>query len=306
MARKKLLILHSGKPDTRKIQLKPAAEVLYDVWWHVAKRFDTDLYRASIYDFTGVRFNKVWQRKSSGWRLLRSSFKPTVVYDRTRLFDKNEDTFDLDIFWRRELISDALPLINHPYLVRLLSNQAFIPSVFREATPEVVFREPREIVLNPKRKPIVLKKLYDVGKDAVNITTRKKVLLNDYVVQQSFVNTKQDGRVRDTRVVFVNGEPVHAYHQLAMPGKFSTSINSGAQTEFVPLGSLKSLISFAKNIAQPLAVFPKRVFSLNIMTDARTGRHYLVDASPSPNLLFLDTKQMERFLTRLTRVLLTE
>ncbi|MFH0830956.1 MAG: hypothetical protein V1895_02770, partial [Parcubacteria group bacterium] len=204
-----------------------------------------------------------------------------------------------------EALSERLRVVNHPYLSRLLTNRAFLPVIFKDAMPEAILREPHEIIRNPKRAHIVLKKLYGSQESAVQFTTRARVKVSDYTLEQYFVESLSKGRRQDTCIVFINDTPQYAYHRIARSGSYSSSLTAGARVEFTSLRSVERLVEYAKVIARPLAVFPRRVFSLDFFTHSRTGKYYLIEANAMPSLGLLDIKRKESFVRNLSRMLLS-
>lgn len=305
MASKSILVLHSGKTGNRAPKLSHEMEELYEIWSHIGAKQGFELFRGSIFDFTGECFKRVWLRRTSGWYRIGGVCRPTAVYDKSRLFNESANVFNLDVFWRREALSEHVRVVNHPYFSRLLSNRAFLPVIFKDAMPEAILREPREVVHNPKRSRIVLKKLYGSQGSAVHFTSALRTKLPDYSLEQYFVEAACQGRRQDTSIVFINSTPQYAFHRVAHKGSLSTSLSAGAQVEFTSLRSVERLVEYAKVIARPLGVFGQRVYSLDFLTHARTGKHYLIEANAMPSLGLLDAKRKESFLRNLSRMLLS-
>ncbi len=286
-------------------ETKGASKAKY-IWSKILRKRNYDLLNASLWWFKEGSFFKYRRHLegSAGWEDVVGSVLPNVVFDQSRGFHLDTHRWRLDI-WRQKLrIRAATRLINLPEFSNLIDNKLNQAVIFSKYMPNSRLWLPGSQVSNPTGKNIVLKKLYGSGGKQVQISKAKKITVKDTAIQQKFISATNNGTLRDIRITFIGDEPQYAYYRIAAKGNLFTNVSMGAKMEFEKLSRLKSLLELSKEVAKPLQVFPKKIYSLDYLVDSASGRPYLIEANTMPGFRNFPEDVLEKYFHNLTSHLL--
>ncbi len=302
--KKALVVIYTGddweKPAT---QLPPGTQRGFEIWQKILKAKGYELGRASIKWFAEGAFRKYWHITSDGtWEKVTDPLEPEYLYDKTRSYDRKTGQPIFDVFAIKQDLNEKIPMINSPEFTNLITNKLNQAVIFSKFMPSTKLLLPGSKVINPTKDNVVLKRLYGSGGEQVKISDAKSIGIKELLVQQEFVKATKNGELKDIRVGFVGDEPQYAYYRIAKKGELFTNVHMGASMKFERLDKLKSLLKFSEEIARPLQVFPKRVYSLDYLIDATTEKPFLIEANSMPGFENFPDSALEKFYSSLTKL----
>lgn len=277
------------------------AEREYRAWHAVAKPLGIRLVRGSIQWCKNGRFIKYWRITDEGWEKVSRSIRPTLVYDRTRTFNKKTGAPLPYVEAMRSDVSEHLPVYNLPQFSDLMDNKIYQAVVFRRFMPRTQVLLAGSTFYNPRGAWVVVKLPEGSSGQQVTITRRKRLAIEHTSIQQEFVPATTDGKTKDLRIVYVGTKPQYAFHRVAPKGSLYTNVYMGATIEMVKLDEIKSILRLAREIARPLAIFPKKVYSLDFLIHAQRKKPYLIETNTMPGTDPLEADTLHRYLVSLTK-----
>ncbi len=309
MSRNKTILQLSATNDwkQKKIELSEPVKLFYSAWSNIAKDMGVELVRSSVYYFRKGTFTQHWKIENGEWVKVAKPVTPTVIFDRSWLY---EDTTALEIdgIYKRKLeIARSFPMVNEPEFVRLLNSKLNQAVLFRKYMPRTEFVAPGDILVSDK-DPIVVKSFHGYGGYGVKIVSGKKYIVENRGITQEFVKASKNGNVYDYRIVFLGQKPAYIFTRTGRKDSFFTNFHQGGRVTFLNLKEMKWLVDYAKQIAEPLRIFRKAIFSLDFMVDSRNKKPYLIELNESPgNDVFTEEsrKPMEKYIADLTKYILS-
>lgn len=308
--RKSILVLYPGddwklaKPD----HSEPHA-FGYRAWGEYCKTQGIDFYRASMKWYKNGAFSKAWKFENGAWKKVAKLVRPTVVYDKAALYDKDGGGFEAEHHAQKLKIRDRVPVLNDPEFSLLCDSKIHQAVMFYDVMPRCSLVHPGDVVEAKNGAPIVLKNFYGSGGKQVEIIKKAKVTVKHLALHQEFVEASKNGKLADIRVVFIGEKPVYVLSRIARPGSLFTNFHQGASITFLKLLEAKEAVALAKNIAKRLSAFPKKVFSIDFLRDAKSGKLFMIEMNTMPGIdVFNDESRgvLDAFVAKLTSYLLEE
>lgn len=301
--RKSALILYSmenwNKPDKGETEGLQRSNY---VWNKILRRRGFRLYKASIRWFKNGHFTKFREHlPETGWRDIKKPMLPTFVHDKTYTVDLKTGEPVIEHELAKTELNKKVPFYNYLQFTQLVENKLNQAALFYKFMPRTTLWLPGDKIKNPSGQNIVLKQLFGSGGHRVWIRTRKNINIEDVMLQQQFIKATKKGVLRDIRLTFIGDKPMYAYYRIAKPGNLFTNVHQGAHMEFEKLSRIKSLIKYALQVAAPLRIFPKKVYSLDFLIDAKTSKPFLVEINSKPGYENFSTDTLERYFTELNR-----
>ena len=305
MSQKTILSIFTGDDwHAQEAQTGKYTEIEYRAWRDVAKPMGVQLLRASVRWFKRGRFVKYWRQTSDGWEKSTRPVRPTLVYDRTRTFEKKTGRPIFFVKQLRQEISRALPLFNVPEFSEVMDNKLYQAMIFRKWMPKTRVWVAGQTVPNPQGKWIVLKQPEGSAGLQVYITRKKRFPVDKTLLQQEFVPATHNGQTRDLRIMFIGNQPQYAFHRVAPKGSLYTNVYLGAKVEMVPLSEIRPILKLSKEIARPLAVFPKKIFTLDFLVHHLHKKPFLIETNTMPGTDTFSQALLHKILRNLTRHLI--
>lgn len=279
---------------------------VYQLWHPMLRRRGYDLLRGSVQWFNGRRFTKHWRRNQDGsWEKVRRPLVPSVVYDLTHSHDrKTGDTLPF-VYSGRSAISSHTRLVNAPEFSALFDNKLAMAVIFGSHMPAARLLQAGDVVRNPRRRHVVLKRLEGSGGEQVLITKAARVPVTYTALEQEFIPAVHGDHVHDIRIVFVGERPIFAMERHAPRGSLYTNFHLGAQTRVVSLASVAPVVRKARELSTAMRVFRKKVYSMDFLIDRRNRRPVLIETNTMPGLASVNDKTRQKFLLALTEHLTT-
>ncbi len=284
MSDKSILILYTNDDFGRRQPLHRAGITnMYNRWHDIAKQRGYNLQRASIHWFREGHFFQYWQHAGKGeWKKIVSKTVPSVIYDKTQFIHKKTGRFLPEVHPKKIEIGQIVPFVNQPEFSILVDNKLNQSVIFEKYMPKTRFHLIGDVLKNPNKKLMVLKKLYGSGGKNVDITRASEYKVTEPTIEQDFVAAKKNGELKDLRVVFNGDEPRYAYNRVAKSRSLFTNVHQGAKTLWVELSDIPDVVDLAREITKPLRVFPKRIYSLDFLIDSETNKPYLIEVNTMP------------------------
>jgi glutathione synthase/RimK-type ligase-like ATP-grasp enzyme len=301
MSRRTLLVIYTGDDWHRRQPHAPSTQRFYDFWAHELWKRGITVGRASITWWKSGRFQKYWLHSREGhWKKVTTAVTPYCVYDLAGTFNGKTGEPRWEHYQIKEEIARTTLFFNPPSFSRLIDDKLYQPLVFHDAMPESHAWFPGHVVKNPTRRLIVLKKRGGSGGQLVTITRAPRIKVDTVVIEQEFIEAKSKGELKDYRIAFVGTEPIYAYNRIAKPNSLYTNVFMGASMRWVNLRTITPLLRHAKEVAAPLAVFPKKVFTLDFLI-SKKGRPYLIEANTMPGTENFPSDIMARYVRTMTK-----
>lgn len=308
---KSILILYNKDSwDIEQPKHTPAQKLGYSVWGQICQEKNIKLSRASFQWFNTEKkfFDKHWQYDNGKWlKKENNKFLPTVIYDKTRNYDFKTIEYLPECYKKKLRIAACCPIINYPEMTNFLDHKLNQVLVFNKHMPNAKVVEKGEEYLALKDSPVVLKNFFGSGGKQVQIITKGKVKIEQRMLKQEFIKAKKQGVLKDVRLVFIGDQVQFGLSRIAKQDCLFTNFHQGASIRFLDLKDYQDLIKKALAIAKPLQVFPKRIFALDFLFDAETGKEYLIEINTKPGLDVFDEKSkpiLKKYLSNLTDYLL--
>jgi glutathione synthase/RimK-type ligase-like ATP-grasp enzyme len=275
----------------------------YMIWNHLLRQRGIQMVRASMLWYQNMQFDKYWLVNKYGvWEKVDKPIRPTWIYDRTRSHELGTGDISPRIYLKRHEINKHYPMVNLPEFTNLFDNKLFQYMIFHKHMPKSRYLAPGATLQNPQGKRLVIKRFGGASGQYVQITNSKKITVSDDSLVQEFVNARKRGVLQDIRTMFIGDQSVYVYTRVAAPTSLYTNVHKGASFYFLDRKQpwLKKLLAHAVRIAGPLRVFPKRVYSLDFLYDAKTNRPLLIESNVTPGTDWFTDDQLVHYLTILT------
>lgn len=303
---KSILIMY-GREDWRNQQplLTNDLNKNYNIWGQVAKRHKVELLRSCIYWFNGQKFIKYWRfNKENKWTKCKRSILPTIVYDKAKSYHNSTSRLNLERLEIKHQLIKVVSTVNIPQFSRLIDNKLYQTVIFDKWMPESRLMRAGEIIKNPSRHRIVIKKTAGVSGAKIFITNKKIIKIKQLSIEQDFVDYSKKEPARDYRIVFMGSKPQYVTSRVAREGSFFTNERKGGNKEVLKLKDVKDLIEISKHLIKPLKVFPKYLVGFDFMRDAKKKHPFLVAAHSVPRVEFDEPALLEKYYENLTSYLL--
>lgn len=304
-----ILILYQGDDWKRsKPHHSDAQSFGYATWASQCKKKNIELYRATPDWFRNGRFFRSWKFTANGWEKVKKAVVPTVIYDKCSIYDQKTGAILPKVMIQKNKIETACRVVNDPEFSNLFDSKLNQALIFSQYLPKSSLVYPGQVVLKKGKSPIVLKEFYGSGGKKVVISHEAKMVAQKKLLFQEFIDASKNGVLQDVRIVFLGSKPQYALTRIAKKGSLYTNFHQGAHIEFLDLKKLSRMIALAKEIMQPLEIFPKRIFSLDFLVAQKTGRAYLVEINSMPGLDVFSEKSkkiLEGYTRNLTEYLLS-
>jgi hypothetical protein len=305
MAKKSVLHVYSEE-DWGRDQPWVARRVkeTYRVWNPIMRERKIEQLAACIDWFSRGTFTKYWRCTANDtWERVDTPVKPTILFDRVRYHDPRTGDHLVEVYARKKYIAQYIEWVNHEDFTELIDNKLNQAALFYDYGPRSQLRLPGTVIKNPRGKKLVFKALDGMGGQFVDITTRKRTVIEQHKIQQEFIEASSHGRLQDVRIGFVGDKAEYVYSRVAKPGSFYTNVKAGAHMEWHKLSDVKALLKLSKEIVEPLRLFPKRYFTLDFMI-AKTGKPYLIEANSTPGHNNFSEQLLYRLLSDLTDLMI--
>ncbi len=282
---KSILVLYAGDDFGRK---QPAHRAglrnMYNHWQAIAKARGYDLLRASIQWFEDDHFFQYWRHVgNSTWEKVTGvKYLPSSIYDQAAYLDRKTGHFLPNVYPIKLKISKIVPLLNQPEFTILVDNKLNQSVIFSKFMPKTTLYLKGDVARNPQKQIMVLKRLHGSGGKTVDITRASRFRFIRPTIEQEFIAAKQNGQLKDLRIVFNGDDARYAYHRIAKSRSLFTNVHQGAKTLWVELDDIPEVIDLARKIMRPLRVFPKKVYSLDFLVDSQTNKPFLIEANTAP------------------------
>lgn len=309
---KKNILILSDKDDWQEDQpdFIERHRFSYNFWGEYCIHNDITLTRAYWNWFGENNFKKYWKYIGKGnWLKINENFIPNIVYDKCAnlVFGEKKDRF-VDIFESKRKISSACKFLNYLEFNNLFTSKLNQAIIFRDFISKTKVVRKGEIINNPSQKKIVLKDFFGSGGFNVKILDDKEIRINKDCLLQDFVDGRENGKLRDYRVLFVGEEMIYAVSRIAEKGNDYTNIHQGASVEFIGLSEISDILEKCKLLLKKLEYFKYKNFSLDFLKENKTGKIYLMEMNTKPGVGFFNEKTksiLENYLEKLTKHLLS-
>jgi glutathione synthase/RimK-type ligase-like ATP-grasp enzyme len=124
------------------------------------------------------------------------------------------------------------------------------------------------------------------------------------MLEQEFVAATVGGVLKDIRITFTGNKVQYAYYRIAPRGTLYTNVHFGARMEFINLRDIAPLVRHARDVARPLAIFPKKIFCLDFLVDAKQRKPLLIESNSMPGMDGFTDAGYHRLLSDVTAHLL--
>lgn len=304
---KSILILYTGDDwHLDQPEHKERFKRSYSYWGDLCASRDIKLVRSEINWFNGENFAKYWEYNpnTKAWEKISNNFNPDVVYDKARIYDKTNGHLESGLYNKKILVASKYKFINPPEASLFLDNKINQLVLFNKYLPNSKF-VPANTSVNNNSK-LVIKLPYGSGGNQVQISEDRNIKISENSIIQDFIDAKVNDELRDYRLVFIGSELVYAASRIAEKDSSFTNTNKGAHSEIVDMNTIPFLVEKAKEISQPLSVFPKLIYSLDFIVETQSNKPYLMEFNSTPGVgVFVDNIEiMELFYSKLTDYLL--
>jgi len=277
---------------------------MYEIWESIGKRKGFQIARASMEWFVNGAFTKYWHLSNGKWRKVKRRLKPTVIYDRSLVYDRKTGRIIHTDYLKKQEITKFVPIVNVPDFTRLMDNKLYQAAIYRDVMPDTVLVTPGTIVKNPTGKRIVLKALGGAGGRFVYITRAKRIKVTERMIKQTFLDAERDGRFEDFRIHFVGDRAMYIYTRVSQKGSVFTNVRKGAEFHFISFKDQPRVHKLALELHKRLSVFPKKIYAIDFMIERRTGKPNVIEVNSAPGMIASDNRRHEILMNETTKLLL--
>lgn len=250
-------------------------------------------FRASIawYDQNKAVFTHAWTYVNGEW---------SVVYDVAPdlIFDKIPTDTAQALLPEIEIIQKKFRIVNDPQFSSFIDNKLYTHLLFPQYTKKahLVSSATERDALIPAMtgEYVVLKPVYGSQGKGVHIVKKEQAyeieiagltLLEEFIDSQKGIPGITNER-HDLRLLFANDHLLYTYIRTPAKGSFLANIAQGGTKHLLSPDALpQSVHMLAQDVLDAFSVFPKKLFSLDIMFD-ENQRPWIVELGSKPGMFF--------------------
>lgn len=265
----------------------------YENLYTQARKRAIQFCRASIawYDPNTAMFRYAWTYVNGEW---------TVLYDVTPdlIFDKIPTDKTQPLLSQIEIIQKNFRIVNDPQFSSFIDNKLYTHLLFPQYTKKshLVSSAAERDVLIPAMtgEYVVLKPVYGSQGKGVHIVKKEQaydIEITGLTLLEEFIDSEKGipgitNERHDLRLLFANDHLLYTYIRTPEKGSFLANIAQGGTKHLISPDLLpQSVHMLAQNVLDAFSVFPKKLFSLDIMFD-ENQRPWIVELGSKPGMFF--------------------